>query len=101
MDNDSRGLLFFIFGFTCLWLLYDEFYGKKRITNLTNLLTPNIPNFISTVMQPVVQPAADAVTNAANSVTGKNLTSKDVQNNINQSTKDKAAMPSSGWLPLG
>lgn len=49
MDTDSRGLLFFIFGFTCIWLVFDEFYGKKRISNLTNLLTPTIPSLGSVV----------------------------------------------------
>lgn len=42
MDNDSRGILFFILGFTCIWLVFDEFYGGKRISSITSLLTPNI-----------------------------------------------------------
>jgi hypothetical protein len=43
MDTDARGLLFFIFGFTCIWLVFDEFFGKKYVSNLTNLLTPTFP----------------------------------------------------------
>jgi hypothetical protein len=47
MDNDSRGLLFFILGFTCIWLVFDEFYGKKYVSNLTSLLTPQLPGLSS------------------------------------------------------
>lgn len=42
MDTDARGLLFFIFGFVCIWLVLDEFYGKKYISHVASLLTPTI-----------------------------------------------------------
>jgi hypothetical protein len=46
MDNDSRGLLFFILGFTCIWLVFDSFFGKKYVNNLAGLLTPTIPSLL-------------------------------------------------------
>jgi hypothetical protein len=46
MDNDSRGLLFFILGFTCVWLVFDNFFGKKYVNNLATLLTPSIPSLL-------------------------------------------------------
>ena len=49
MDNDSRGLLFFIIGFTAIWLVFDNFYGKKYISNFVNLITPNIGSMLPSV----------------------------------------------------
>ena len=42
MDNDARGLLFFILGFTSIWLVFDNFFGKKYVSNLAALLTPQL-----------------------------------------------------------
>lgn len=100
MDNDSRGLLFFILGFTCIWLVFDEFFGKKYISNLTNLLTPSIPSFGQSVKD-AANSAAKSITDGVNGVTGGNQTPSDVKKGIEQGIKDKQNMPSSGFLPMG
>jgi hypothetical protein len=55
MDNDSRGLLFFILGFTCVWLVFDNFFGKKYVNNLAGLLTPDIPSWGQSIKDSITQ----------------------------------------------
>lgn len=38
----DKGLLFLILGFSALWLVMDEFTGKKRLTLLSELMTPDL-----------------------------------------------------------
>lgn len=38
--NTDRGLLFLILSLTSIWLVFDDFFGGKRLSNLANMLTP-------------------------------------------------------------
>jgi hypothetical protein len=69
MNDDSRGLLFFIFGFICIWLVFDEFFGKKYLSNLSSLL--------SFTITPKGIPFIDKEQAAKNKVTDKEKIDKD------------------------
>lgn len=38
----DRGLFFFILGLASIWLVLDEFVGKKRLTTFAGLMTPDL-----------------------------------------------------------
>lgn len=38
----EKGLLFFTISAACLWLLLDEFFGTKRLSNVAQNFVPNI-----------------------------------------------------------
>lgn len=42
--NTDRGLLFLTLSLACFWLVFDEFYGNKRLSSLSSKLTPDIPS---------------------------------------------------------
>lgn len=42
--NTERGLLFLALCLGCFWLVFDEFFGNKRISAMAAKMTPNIPS---------------------------------------------------------
>jgi hypothetical protein len=38
----DKGLFFLILALTCLWLVFDEFVGSKRISKLAGYMTPSM-----------------------------------------------------------
>ena len=39
---NDKGLLFFTLSLLCFWLVADDLVGKKRLSNIAGMLTPNI-----------------------------------------------------------
>lgn len=46
----EKGLLFFTLAVGAFWLILDEFYGAKRISNIASQLTPTSTNPIKDFM---------------------------------------------------
>lgn len=40
----EKGLLFLTLAVGCLWLILDEFFGDKRLSNIVNNVTPDFEN---------------------------------------------------------
>lgn len=38
--NTDRGLLFLTLSLVCFWLVFDDFFGKKRLSTLASYMTP-------------------------------------------------------------
>lgn len=49
--NTDRGLLFLTLSLASFWLVFDEFYGKKRLSSLSTKLTPDFPSLGETVKE--------------------------------------------------
>lgn len=39
----DKGLLFFTLAAACFWLIFDDLTGKKRLSNIALMLTPDLP----------------------------------------------------------
>lgn len=53
----EKGLLFFTLAAGAFWLILDEFYGTKRVSNIATQLTPQMNN-----------PITDALNNVGESI---------------------------------
>lgn len=53
MNDTNKGLLFLMLGLTCFWFVFDEFFGKKRLSNLAGLMTPSIPSLTDTISKSI------------------------------------------------
>lgn len=40
----EKGVLFLTLTAACLWIILDEFFGTKKVSNVAQQLTPNAPN---------------------------------------------------------
>lgn len=67
MNVNDKGLLFFTLSLLCFWLVADDLVGKKRLSNIAGMLTPNLPS--------VGDMAKDAVEDATKE-TAKDLNEK-------------------------
>lgn len=62
MSNDAKGLTFLTLSLLFLWLVFDDFVGKKRLSNLAKMMTPdiNMPS-AGEIAEKVVDTATDSV----------------------------------------
>ncbi|WP_144597568.1 MULTISPECIES: cytoplasmic protein [Bacillus] len=42
MNNDAKGLTFLTLSLLFLWLVFDDFVGKKRLSKLAQMMTPDL-----------------------------------------------------------
>lgn len=49
--NTDRGLLFLTLSLVCFWLVFDDFFGKKRLSTLAGYMSPSIPSLGDAVKQ--------------------------------------------------
>lgn len=50
----EKGLLFLTLSVGCLWVILDEFFGDKRLTNIVNNMTPDFENPIKEAVHDVM-----------------------------------------------
>lgn len=62
MNNDAKGLTFLTLSLLFLWLVFDDFVGKKRISKLAQMMTPdlNMPS-VGDVANKVADEAKESV----------------------------------------
>lgn len=40
---NDKGLVFFTLAAACFYLIYDDLWGKRRVSSLAAMLTPDLP----------------------------------------------------------
>lgn len=50
----EKGLLFLTLAVGCGWLVLDEFFGNKRISNIAKNFTPTAPSITEAIKETVV-----------------------------------------------
>ncbi|MCU5087555.1 cytoplasmic protein [Bacillus cereus] len=66
MNNEAKGLTFLTLSLIFLWLVFDDFVGKKRISKLAGMMTPDLsmPS-VGEVTDKVVEGAKESVKETA------------------------------------
>jgi phosphopantetheinyl transferase (holo-ACP synthase) len=77
--NTDRGLLFLTLSLTSFWLIFDEFYGNKRLSSLAAKLTPDFPS--------PVDAAKEAVAKAWNDEPAAQTAKEDAKKKIDKNDK--------------
>jgi len=75
---NDKGLLFFTLSLLCFWLVADDLVGKKRLSNIAGMLTPDLPSvgdMISDKAGELADAAKDKVEDATKE-TAKDLNKK-------------------------
>jgi hypothetical protein len=55
----DKGLLFFTLALVCFWLVFDDLVGKKRLSNIAQMLTPDFPGIGEVIKDKAKEATAD------------------------------------------
>lgn len=91
MNINDKGLLFFTLSLLCFWLVADDLVGKKRLSNIASMLTPNLPSvggMVSDAVEDATKETAKDLNKAAPDVFFDPHDEKDKQK-AKDSAKDK------------
>ena len=82
----EKGLLMLSLSILCLWLLLDEFFGTKKLSNVAAKFTPNIPTVPEKINEAL---NGDPKVKEKNREDAKKAIDKQPNTEINKAAKDK------------
>lgn len=57
----DKGLFFFTLSAICAYFIYDDFFGKKRVSHLALLMTPDLDEPLEAVKDKVIKESVETV----------------------------------------